>query len=373
MKKKVIYLTVVFLLLFSCTNSKTPEYSFEDVPIIIDMEAVKKDTLKIKYIKFIPLETTDDCLIGGYCKTMIKNNRIYLCDCSHANALFVFDMNGKYLFKIARMGQGPGEYIRIMDFDIDKNGDIYLFDAGYGKRILVFDSTGKYIRTIQLEYNLGNFCLIDEKMYLSKPFDSRRRFACLVTYDMNNKKTEIILDNKYLFELDDSNPFDFYHSPDSIIFYAPTFSKIIFSIDNEGIHPVIGVKNLKETPKSTIEEWLREDNYMERMKLRMQNKYFTDLSYIFENENYISFTFINDRNFLFYNKHTKVTFQIPFSSLWDSLGSSLIQGSTGESFFSVFTFDIEYKTHKKILESREELKNWHEEDNPVIVLFDLDN
>jgi len=373
--KKTTYISIfLFLILSSCTTRKTPDYTFEDVPIIIDMDSVKTDTLKINHIRYIPLETTDECLIGFANKTLIKNNRIYVADYTRAKAIFIFDMNGKFLFKIAQMGQGPREYININDFDVLTNGDIFIFD-GFGNKILVFDSNGLYLKDIRMNYCSDKFCFIDNKLYWSKPFDSRGVFACLVTYDLNNKKTEIVFDNKYLYDskIIDQHPFDFYHSMDSIIYYAPKFSNIVFSIDNDGIRPAIGVKNLKETPKYTIEAWLREADWDKRDKLIMSNRYFTDFAYIFENENYISFTLINERNIILYNKYTKKTFRIPFNSLWDTFGDSLIKGSAGKDFFGVVEFDSEDKAHKKILASREELKNWHEEDNPVVVLFNLDN
>ena len=376
MKRTILFSTFSLLILSSCTNFhfNIPDYSFDDVPIIIDMDSVITDTLKFNRIRYIPLETTDECLIGAASKTMIKNDKIYVCDYSRANALFVFDMTGKFLFKIARMGQGPGEYIRITDFDIQTNDDIYLYDGGSGRKILVFDSKGTHLMNIQMNYRCKSFCLIDNKIYWSKPSDYRN-FACLVAYDMDNKKTEILLDEKYVYDskIDDFHPFDFYHSPDTVIFYAPKFSKIIYTIDKEGIHPAIGVKNLKETPKSTIVAWLQEDDYLERHKLMTHNKYFVDLAYIFENENYICFNFNMDRDIVLYNKHSKSTFLIPRSSLLDSFGDRLIKGSTGKDFFGVIAFNPDMNRHKKILESREELKNWQEDDNPVVVIFNPDN
>jgi hypothetical protein len=38
----------------------------------------------------------------------------------------------------------------------------------------------------------------------------------------------------------------------------------------------------------------------------------------------------------------------------------------------VVSFDAENNFHKEILESREELKNWKEDDNPLIALFNSD-
>ena len=76
-------------------------------------------------------------------------------------------------------------------------------------------------------------------------------------------------------------------------------------------------------------------------------------------------------NFLLYNKGTQIAYKL-FSPYFEVVGCSDITGSTGKNFFGVINFNSENSAHKKILESNEELKNFKEDDNPVIAIFDLD-
>ena len=70
----------------------------------------------------------------------------------------------------------------------------------------------------------------------------------------------------------------------------------------------------------------------------MRNTYFVDLSYIFENENYICFVFnMIVRDIVLYNKYSNFTFQFPRKSLFSSLGIEIIAGSTGKDFFGKLT------------------------------------
>jgi hypothetical protein len=124
MKQITLFSILLLLMMQSCVNQKPSNDLFKDIPIVIDMDSVKRDSLKLSHIRYVPLETSDECLIGDADKTLIRNNKIYVADFSSAMALFVFDMNGKFLFKIARRGQGPGEYTSFRDFDIQTNGDI---------------------------------------------------------------------------------------------------------------------------------------------------------------------------------------------------------------------------------------------------------
>jgi hypothetical protein len=310
MKQTILFSILLFLMMQSCVNKESSnDDPFKGVPIVIDIDSVKADSLRLSHIRFVPLETTDECLIGYANKILIRNNKIYVADFRKAMALFVFDMNGKYLFKISRRGQGPGEYISFYDFDIQTNGDIYMFDQ-HTRKILIYNQAEEYLREINSDYYFSNFCLINNKMYWSKLREHGEMFANLAVYDMMNKKTEFILkDKKFLHNLSLLNysSFDFYYSPDSIIYYSPKFSEIIYSIDTNGIRPAIGIKNLNKPPKHIIDGWLQITNGFERSKMIRNSHYFIENVYIYENEKYITFECIRDDflNIILYNKLSK--------------------------------------------------------------------
>ncbi len=69
----------------------------------------------IKDIEFVPLELTDESIVGSVSKIKFYKNFILFLD-EQTNSIFIFDDKGKYIKKIARVGQGPGEYISINDF-----------------------------------------------------------------------------------------------------------------------------------------------------------------------------------------------------------------------------------------------------------------
>jgi hypothetical protein len=360
----------------SCIRKESSNASFKDVPIIIDINSVKKEPLKLSYIQYIPLETSEECLIGYADKTLIWNNRIYVADFTNAMALFVFDMNGKFLFKIAKRGQGPGEYIKLHDFDIQVNGDIYMLDQ-HTKKILIYDPEGEYLHEIHSDYYFSFFCLVSNKMYRSRLVKSGKMFAELAVYDMADKKTEyIIKDEKFLHGMGLMNfsTYRFYYSPDSIMYYSPKFSEIIYSINEDGIRPAIGIKNLKMPPEHIINEWLRVKNPYERSELIQKSNYFIENVYIYETDEYISLNCVRDffSDIVLYKKNSKSACIIVFYEYFSKIGIDNVKGSTGKEFFGVIAFDSDNESHKKILESRAELANWKKDDNPVIVLFNPD-
>jgi hypothetical protein len=365
-----------FLWVQICFGQELPSYSLKDVPIVVNIDSVKsvpKEMAIFSNIRYIPLETTDDCLIGDISKTLIRDGRIYVADFHNTFALFVFDMNGKFLFKISNRGQGPHEYISFNDFDIHNNGDIYMFDF-FGKKFLVFNSSGEYQSEIRTDYYFSYFCLMKDKMYWARLGENGKKYADLAVYDITDKNTEFLLkDKKLLLTNEQYNyvSYRFFKSTSGATYYSPRFSEIIYRIDDEGVHPAIGIKNLRIPPKHIIEEWESKFDAMSEDEL-----YFKENTLIYETEIYIAFWcnfgFFAFSKYLVYNKKSNSFSSVGYMSFQTILCVNGIRGSTGTDFFSVMNPNPEFENHRRLLESREDLKNWKDDDNPVIVFFNLD-
>ena len=60
-------------------------------------------------VRYFPLETTDNCLLGNECSIVYAGNSIIAGD-AQTRSLYRFDKNGKFMNKIGQHGQGPEEY-----------------------------------------------------------------------------------------------------------------------------------------------------------------------------------------------------------------------------------------------------------------------
>jgi hypothetical protein len=70
------------------------------------------------------LETTDNSLLKDISKSYLTKDYIFI---KSVHALFIFDRKGHFLRKIERIGNGPEEYARLSDFDVDeKTNNIYI-------------------------------------------------------------------------------------------------------------------------------------------------------------------------------------------------------------------------------------------------------
>ena len=155
-----LLLSLSFSLLFvtySCSNNKVSSESDIAVidfvsglnnPRIVDLSEIATD------IEYIPLETTEESLIGRYPTVSIGNNRIYVV--SGRKEVKIFDIKGNYLFTFNRTGRGPQEYLMAQWFKFDEeSGDIIVNAFTPGSADMVFrinryDSLGKFISSEQI-------------------------------------------------------------------------------------------------------------------------------------------------------------------------------------------------------------------------------
>ena len=109
-------------------------------------EHTLKFTDMVDKVEYIPLETTEDCLLGDFVELIsITENFIFM---TSYGILFQFDRQGKFIRQINKHGQGPGECYAISVGLDEKRRLIYIL----GIRTLsvsVFDFDGKYLKTMK--------------------------------------------------------------------------------------------------------------------------------------------------------------------------------------------------------------------------------
>ena len=95
-------------------------------------------------IEFIPLQTTRESLIGGPARRVVsREQRIYVSD---ATRIMCFDIEGRFLYKLNKLGRGPGEYSVIFYFDVDPDNK-YLVIPNHNKLLFYgISDTGFYFQ-----------------------------------------------------------------------------------------------------------------------------------------------------------------------------------------------------------------------------------
>ena len=120
----IICITITFLI--GCINNNQMNKIIVNdslfTKIMIEPANCKEDILESELfdsVFIVPLETKNSCFLGKIDKIEIFNNKIYVLDQEISCCLFVFDLNGKFLFKVGQKGRGPGEYQCVLDFSLN--------------------------------------------------------------------------------------------------------------------------------------------------------------------------------------------------------------------------------------------------------------
>lgn len=114
MKKWTILFSLsLAMLLGGCSE---PEKKAQ-APFQIDRMNEKSDKLSelLTDVEYIPLETSDTCLLHEWAKILSVKGNIYV---SSMNEIYKFDGKGAFIGKLSHIGQGPADYVKINDFEV---------------------------------------------------------------------------------------------------------------------------------------------------------------------------------------------------------------------------------------------------------------
>ncbi len=176
--KYLIFITLTILLSFSCrknknnTNDDNPLLTFN----VCDWDRRSVIPLKIiKEIRFLPLETTKENLIGKIDKILFFDDKIYVLDRDYRKDILIFDSQGKYIGKVGKYGRGAGEFVRMTDFNIDKESNqLVILDSNVHKLIFYDLSDGSFVKEYKLDFWASNFLIKDKQNFI---FYSKRQYT----------------------------------------------------------------------------------------------------------------------------------------------------------------------------------------------------
>lgn len=145
--KRIAY--VLFsALLVGCGQSKKEVREVESISIPSGIEVFDMSEV-VKSISFIQPEITDASLITSTSKVYRIDGRIYI---GSENAILVFSEDGSFLRRIEHQGSGPGEYIRLTDFDISEEAQTIFVLDNNKQQVLMYDLNGEFVKKTDLNF-----------------------------------------------------------------------------------------------------------------------------------------------------------------------------------------------------------------------------
>lgn len=245
MKTLFYFLVLVFLLFNSCDRNKRHQIKLESN---IDTKIVKFDDISpttiqassiLDSLEFIILNSDKAGFIYDIDKVILHNNEIYVLD-SRQHMILVFDSEGTFLRKIAKLGRGPGEYPFLSDFTLQNNTILIL------NRDIVYkyDLLGNFIESITLDFIPSNIESSNKFYYFFRRgnvhFNDEKYY-----YDLIKCDTEGNIINMYFpygkdtYKISTKSPF--YRNGEELYYInggEPDVAHTVYSLVDEHDHPV---------------------------------------------------------------------------------------------------------------------------------------
>ena len=166
---------LLLVLVFVSCGERNPA---SNAIISFDLSKSTSDTLnvldKMYPLEVIVLETTDESLLGSVDKLVEANGNYYVLD-HMRKCVLVFDGTGKFLYRVGKVGQGPGEYSALSDFIVDeKTGCLYLL--ANSSTVYAYDHVGNFLWKRKVSdsqlWNIGSYedgyvCSTNHLTYIS--------------------------------------------------------------------------------------------------------------------------------------------------------------------------------------------------------------
>ena len=153
MKKLLLIQLAALLMLSACGGAKQPE---ADTPqatsITVNVDQAKRLTDSILNIRVQRVDTTAQSLFGVASIALMSGDTIFILDQYKNRGLFAYDNTGKFLWAYDKVGQGPGEFLQLTDFEV-LPGRIAALDM-MANKIINLDRGGNFVSSDALGGNL---------------------------------------------------------------------------------------------------------------------------------------------------------------------------------------------------------------------------
>ena len=274
MKKEILYILLV-LIFIACTSTKEKQKGTEMGDVVsIPITDMETDYGKLsdfaEEIKMIPLEFSDDCILGEIRKIVMSDSCIFVLERANQKGIYVFDHIGKYLYRIGNRGQGPEEFINLSDFSLNEEQRlIYLYDITR-TRVLIFSYEGDFIKDIQMNYYADNFEYQNGLFYLYREnvFYGDPSYSLVIKDD----KGETV--NKYypVIEKLSYTNYCIFQKLDNEILFAEDMRDSIFSLRGDKLTPRYFVdykdKSMSKVDRKSILKRTREPLIVQQENLQ---------------------------------------------------------------------------------------------------------
>ncbi len=241
---------LVSLMLVRCKNEVKKEILIPNLILnnnsFYNVNEISKQSELFNIEEIIALETNANSVFGNCTRILKRDDGFFVFDKDIAKSIFKFDLKGKLIYKIGKLGRGPGEFIRPVWFTIDNQSQyLYLLDSSINKMLIFNAKDGSFIKeinnisfnTISFDVLPGNNGFIFYNVFIPNyDLQKKSKLPQFIVTNKNGKvKNTFMFYNKKYFERTFlKSPYNFFSHQDSL-FFVSQFVDTIYTINSNGI------------------------------------------------------------------------------------------------------------------------------------------
>ena len=226
----ILKIFLVTILVVACSDTKTQSKWEPD--LLNEATDSIGYSLFVDSIEYINLETNDSCLIGRIEDMAISENRLFVFD-KRQQTIWIFDRDGKYINKIYKKGNGPGEYSQMYQFEYDPKNNQIVILSSWEQKLLFYTPEGEYLKSIELGIKAQDFKICPQGGFIL----SRAGIADItagIYYQPASIKEAKLLVGRQSNHLVSINTFwELCSYGDIICFMAPNFNNTVYRYENQ--------------------------------------------------------------------------------------------------------------------------------------------
>ncbi|RUA32157.1 MAG: hypothetical protein DSY77_12100, partial [Bacteroidetes bacterium] len=154
------------IMAISCSQSKKSEKLIEsDIgksnQLDINLGETESFDPYFRVEKYVALEVIKEAYFADIDKLIIHKDIIYIMDALVKKKVFAFDINGDFIRSYGAIGDAPGEYQKLTDFEVVENGDVQILDRQQ-KKIHIYNEMGDFKISKSTDFRAEAFKILDD-------------------------------------------------------------------------------------------------------------------------------------------------------------------------------------------------------------------
>ena len=203
-----------------------------EVPVVMERPGdVSALTEIVKKIELIPLETAEEALFGDMSELLLLGDSFVLWDMRNV-AVARFDKAGRFLNRIGREGNGPGEYVGIKSVQADDGLVVFSFPDKMAR----YAADGTLVRERHVDNLGGQSCVLPEGILTYYGFGTGREERAALLREDGTSETFLETSAKVLNMTPDTPVFSF---DGNRVFFTDSYTPTVYVYEKGKVRPEV--------------------------------------------------------------------------------------------------------------------------------------